>query len=213
MPSHVIKEGAGLEAADVAEGWGGKFRRSVGAVRVGACLGTGLAILLATGCSGSSSNIAQPLSSTSSDPAPSSSTSSGPNGSVSQQVLVQYRAFWSIVPAASAASVAKRQFILEPYADDPELASLLKGMRQQDRSGQMIYGRNLPRARVQSLSVQQRVAVVRDCQDSSHSGVEEKKSGRHLTVGKSRNLVVATMRLGDDGMWRVSFISYPKSTC
>jgi hypothetical protein len=86
-------------------------------------------------------------------------------------------------------------------------------MRMQDRSGQMIYGRNVPRARLQSMSVQQRVAVIRDCQDSSHSGVEEKKSRRHLTVGKSRNLVVATMRLGDDGVWRVSFISYPKSTC
>ena len=39
---------------------------------------------------------------------------------------------------------------------------------------------------------QQRVAVIRDCQDSSHSGVEQKRSRRHLTVGKNRNLVVAT---------------------
>lgn len=103
--------------------------------------------------------------------------------------------------------------MLVPYTADPELTSLLEGMTKQDRAGQMIYGQNVPRPEIQSLSDVQRVAVVRDCQDSSHSGVEDKSDHSRVTVGTARNLVVSTMHLGSDGVWRVAYVTYPSSKC
>lgn len=211
MPSHVVKEGAGLGAADIADGWEGKFRRIDGAVRVAACLATGLAILVATACSGSSNKIAQPLQSGSSA-APSSPDPSAA-GPPSQQVLAQYRAFWSVLPAASAAPAGERQAMLAPYAADPELTSVLQGMREADHQGTVFYGRDVPRPTIRSVSSVQGIAVIRDCQDSSHAGNKDRRTGRRLTVGVARHLVVATMNLGPDGRWRVASVSYEKSKC
>jgi hypothetical protein len=194
-----------------AEGGGAGLRRVRGTTRVAACLGIAAAVSLAAGCSGSSGGIAQPLPSQSLSPSATASPSN--RASPHEQALAQYRAFWSILPAVSAAPAAKRRAMLTPYVTDPELASLLKGMQQQDRAGQMIYGRNVPRPTVQSLSLPQKLAVIRDCQDSSHSGVEDKSNQRHVTVGTARNLVVSTLHLGSDGKWRVAFVSYPKSKC
>lgn len=213
MPSDVIKEGVGLEAEDSAEGWGGKLRRSEGAVRVAACLGTGLAILLATGCSGSSGGIAQPLASTTSAPISSSPTSSAAPGSVSQQVLAQYRAFWSALTPASRAPASEREAMLSPYTGNPELDSLLRAMREADGKGTVFYGRDVPRPAISSVSSVHRVAVIRDCQDSSHAGNKDRRTGRRLTVGVSRHLVVATMNLGPDAQWRVVSVSYERAKC
>jgi len=207
MPSHMIKEGASLPGSIDAEGGGAQLRRVQGAIRAAACLGIGVVLSFSAACSGSSSDIAQPPAGTSTTP------SSSTTQSDADRVLAQYRGFWALLPSVAAAPAAKRSAMLKPYAANPELTSLLTGMKKQDQAGQRIYGRNVPRPSVDSLSAPQRVAVIRDCQDSSHSGVEQKSDHRHLTVGTARNLVVTTMRLGDDGTWRVSYVTYPKAKC
>lgn len=140
-------------------------------------------------------------------------SSSSPTPSAPDQVLSQYRAFWAHLTPASLAAAGQRRAILAPFAEDPELTSLIRGMAQQDRRGEAIYGENVPHPTIGRLSVAQGLAVVRDCQDSSRSGVERRSTHARLTVGVKANPVVATLHLGADGTWRVSFVSYPKTTC
>jgi hypothetical protein len=102
---------------------------------------------------------------------------------------------------------------LAKIATDLELRSLLAGIAKERARGRVFYGAEVPRPRVQQLSTSKGVAVINDCQDASHAGVEDLKTGQKYTVGVARNHVVATMHRGTDGIWRVAFVSYPKSKC
>ena len=191
-----------------ATGGGAKLRRIGGSLRVLACAGVGAAVLLTASCSGSSGDIAQPLPSTSV-----SSTTPPASSSPDAEALSQYRQFWSVLPGVSAAKATGRRGMLQPFVTDPELSSLLQAMRAGDRRGTVFYGEDIPRPTVKSLSVAQKVAVINDCQDSSHAGNKDRRTGRRLTVGVARHLVVATMNLGADGKWRVASVSYEKTKC
>ena len=192
-----------------AGGGGTELRRVRGAARALACLGTALSMAFAAGCSSSSGGLAQPLPSDSTAP----SSAGSPSTNADQEALSQYRSFWSVLPQVSTATASKREAMLSPFTANPELDSLLQSMRAGDRQGTVFYGHDIPRPTVKSLSVPQKVAVIRDCQDSSHSGNKDKQSGRRLTVGVARHLVIATMNLGPDDKWRVVSVSYEKSKC
>jgi len=202
-------EGAAMTPAVVAGGGGAQLRRGRGTGALLACLGTA-GVLLSAGCSGSASGVAQPFTP---PPSATSSVSPSPTPSSRTLVLTQYAAFWSHLTAVSEAAAADRRQMLSAFATNPALNSLLKGMATADRKGQVFYGQDLPRPRLTRLSDQDGVAVVDDCQDSSHSGIADKSTGRHLTVGVSRNHVVVTMHRGDDGQWRVAFVSYTRTKC
>jgi hypothetical protein len=184
-----------------------------------AALALALSAAVVAGCSssGSSPQLGDPTSSTpaatTSAPSPTVSSSSPATGSVRSQILGQYDAFWKALPGASRASASHRRALLAKYSANPELTSLLAGMARQDREGKVIYGFDRPHAVVRTLAASQGVAVISDCQDSSHSGVARRSSGRHLTVGVKHNHVVSTMHLGRDDVWRVSFVAYPTTPC
>lgn len=204
------KEGAAMTQAVVAGGGGAQLRRDRGTVGLLACLGAVICGGLATGCTGSASGVAQPFT-----PPPSATSSPSPSTTASARTLVltQYGAFWSHLTVVSEAAAAERRQMLSAFATNPALGSLLKGMATADRKGQVFYGQDIPRPRLLRFSDQQGVAVVDDCQDSSHSGIADKSTGRHLTVGVSRNHAVVTMHRGDDGQWRVAFVSYTRTKC
>jgi len=85
-------------------------------------------------------------------------------------------------------------------------------MARGDRAGTVFYGEDQPRPTIAQMSIPQGLAVIRDCQDSSHSGNADRRTGRHLTVGVARHLVIATMHVSG-GTWRVAFVSYKQSKC
>jgi len=192
---------------------GGNRRRRAGGK--GGAAGFALAAAAAvavTGCSSNSSNLADPLPSRTSA-SPSSPPASSAPTSPTDAVLAQYRAFWAALTPASQAPASKRRAMLAPYAADPELKSLLDGMRRADSQGEVFYGADVPRPTVQTISTGRGVAVIRDCQDSSHAGNAKRSSGTPVTVGVARHLVVSTMHLLPDGKWRVVFVSYPNGSC
>jgi len=143
-------------------------------------------------------------------PPPAGTTS--PSTDTNQAVLSQYRHFWAALPAVSGAPPQDRRALLEPLAVNPELDSLLNGMAKQDSAAKGIYGQNVLSPRLQS-SGQTSIAVVTDCQDSSGSGVADRKTGRHLTVGVKRNPAATTLHQGADGTWRVAFVAYGGPSC
>jgi hypothetical protein len=127
-------------------------------------------------------------------------------------ILSQYRLFWSSLTRVSRMPAEARRGALEKFTIDPELKSLLTGMLRTDTKGQVFYGADVPRASQASVSPDGMTAVVNDCQDSTRSGVANRTTGQHLTVGVARNHVVVTMKKSA-GVWKVAFVSHTKTPC
>jgi hypothetical protein len=85
-------------------------------------------------------------------------------------------------------------------------------MRTADRKGQVFYGHDRANPTITAFSAARGVAVVDDCQNSSHSGLADRRTGATVTRGVRRNHVVVTMHL-NNGVWRVAFVSYPSTRC
>jgi len=182
----------------------GAVRGRCAARRIGTLIAAGLIV---GGCSvGNHVQLQQP-------PASDGPASPNPTAVAETRALTQYTAFWSELTPASRAAPGKRLQMLSQVSGDPELASLLHGMAHADQLGQVFFGQDVPRPKIAVFSLPRGIAVIDDCADSRSTGLQDRKTGRHLTVGVSRNHIVATMHLGADGEWRVVFVTYPKTSC
>ena len=168
-----------------------------------------------TSCSSSAKvRVDQPgTGSPSGSPTASGIPSPTPSLTVDQQILGQYGGFWKVQTKASLAEEADREAILAPFTIDPELHSLLDGIAAQRRLGRVFYGADIPRPAIEMLSTDRGIAVVRDCADSTQTGLMDAATGQKLTTGVERNPVVTTMHRGDDGSWRVTFLTHPEASC
>jgi hypothetical protein len=101
--------------------------------------------------------------------------------------------------------------VLSRVAVDPLLSRALSGARLQRQNGTVLYGQVIPRPTV--VSVSRGEARVADCQDASHAGQADAKTGKPRTVGVARSPVKASLILGDDGRWRVSDVDYLGGRC
>lgn len=72
--------------------------------------------------------------------------------------------------------------------------------------GEVGYGSHVLQPQV--VKVSGAAATVRDCQDSSRTGRMKIATGEKVTVGVKNVLVTVGMKLGADGVWRVSTADY-----
>ncbi|HEY0357969.1 MAG TPA: hypothetical protein VGD11_05275, partial [Mycobacteriales bacterium] len=90
-------------------------------------------VLVAGGCSGDGKGPVDP-------PPPSTASvtpSAPPTGRAEEQILAQYRRFWTeTLPAAQAAPAERRRTILAEVAMEPALSFLLDGIHDLDRTGE-----------------------------------------------------------------------------
>jgi hypothetical protein len=128
-----------------------------------------------------------------------------------ERILAQYRAFFNIQASASGSPEAQRRAMLEPYATDPALSRVLRGMHTSDKLGQVGYGQAVVRPSV--TKIDGRVAWVGDCQDTSASGRKERATGKVVTRGTKQAKVAATLKRGPDGVWRVATVDYQGDRC
>lgn len=178
--------------------------------------GVALALTLAA-CGGGSDGGTGPLvPAADGPPAPTATASATPSPTPSPTpvdpkaaVLAQYDRFWATLTPADLAPPALRRGMLAPVAEDPALTSLLNGMAHLDDQGQVFYGRPTLRPAVRDFRPDRRFALVFDCQDTTRNG-DADHSGNRLTVGMPRDPVEVSMNLGNDGLWRVSYIASPK---
>lgn len=171
-----------------------------------------IAVALVAGCGGSAHGVSTQTASTASA-SPSSSEPPTPTTDLRSEILDQYRGFWTHLTPASRAPAADRRGILTPFTSDPELTSLLRGIASDRARGRVFYGQPTIRARLTQLAEVSGIAVVSDCQDASKTGDRDVASGRLLTKGSPRTLVVSTMHRSSDGKWRVSFVTFPRHSC
>ncbi|MHB2023192.1 MAG: hypothetical protein ACYCO3_07685 [Mycobacteriales bacterium] len=139
--------------------------------------------------------------------------SPSPTAVAEARALEQYTAFWPLLGHASRAkTAAQKRAILAPYAADPALTSIVNAFIQQNERGQVVYGTDVVHPEIVSFSLSRGLAVIRDCQNSSRSGIEVAATGKPVTVGPPRNPVDSTMHL-IAGTWRIVFIQHPGGTC
>jgi hypothetical protein len=162
-----------------------------------------------TACDNARSPAAQPRPTP-----PAGATASADREAADRRAAEQaYRQFWQVSWTFDQ-HYAQNQWrdVLGAVAVDPELSLLLSGAQRQRQHGITLYGAVIPHPTVPPVNGKN-TATVRDCQDASHSGQADAKTGKAHTVGVARNPVVATLARGEDGRWRVSQIRYPGGRC
>ncbi|MTD57140.1 hypothetical protein [Amycolatopsis pithecellobii] len=176
-----------------------------------ALAGMVLAPMLVAGCSGadapaptSSPNLSAPSQ------APSAPSASGQDQR--QAVEAAYTQFWPRTMHADDKPEDTWHDALAAVATDPQFTTTLNAMRYQKQAGIKIYGDVT--ARIVSVEVSGDTAKVVDCQDASHTGQADAKTGDRKTVGVPRNPVNASLkRDSSDGQWKVAEVSFPGGTC
>ena len=128
------------------------------------------------------------------------------SGDVSQVILAQYRAFFASLVPLSKTEPNARFTAMKRLAVDPELTQIMGAMAAATQAGEVYYGDHVLRPKIDSL--QPDSATILDCQDTSAHGREVAATGKKVTVGRKNDYAQVTMKLGDDGIWRVATVGY-----
>jgi len=175
-----------------------------------------LAALLALAACGNDAPGASQPSGSSSPPAtvtlPSPPTTPNPSGDNRGQTVVldQYRSFFHALPEASRLDKEPQITWLRRYLTKPALSQVAGTLAAQRAYGKVLYGEAV--LRPDAVAVHGSTATIRDCQDTSASGVQDVKTGRQETKGLPRTLVVTTLK-AIDGTWKISSIDYRGPKC
>jgi hypothetical protein len=142
-------------------------------------------------------------------PAPSPSVR--PTGTAEEQILGQYRRFWTeALPSALAAPEPERRDILRTVVAEPLLAELLRVARLFDVKNEVANG--IPVLIHQTVSREAREAVVVGCVDMSTAVRTDRQTGKITYRGKPRDPTHAYFTVGSDGVWRVYSLDEPEGS-
>lgn len=167
-----------------------------------------ISLLAVSGCDGTDS-----VSSDSTATPQSASTLPPPASAVEQTAAVEaaYRRFWSVSWDVDKQPPARWRSLLASVSVDPQLTRLYAGTKAQRAAGIRLYGRVVPRPSVGRIGGGR--AEVTDCQDASHAGQADARTGAPKTVGVARAPVTASVVHGSDGGWRVAEVRYRGGSC
>lgn len=153
-----------------------------------------IAGFLLAGCTSDES--AAPLPSAS--PPPTSSPHQ-PDDSAAKR---SYVAFIAILDRADSIPEEQRSQKLSLYMTEPQLSKVINRIKEMKGDDITSYGKLNPH--VQSIQVNDRHAVIQDCQDSSYAGIMNSRTGEKLNRGIENESVTAYLSKGADGRWRVT---------
>lgn len=127
-------------------------------------------------------------------------------------VVAAYDEYWVQTHEVPHQPLSTWRKAMAEVAVDPQLKTVLQGMRFARDVGITSYGSVT--SRVSEVAVNGKVATVVDCQDASNSGKADLKTGEKRTVGVARNSVRARLeRDPTDGTWKVAQITFPGGDC
>jgi hypothetical protein len=141
------------------------------------------------------------------------SRSASTSGQDRAAVLAAYQEFWRVGRTFDRDyPPAQWRAVLSQVATDPVLSRAVSGAQLQRQNGTVLYGQVIPHPTVTSLDPAGQ-ARVSDCQDASHAGQADAKTGKPKTVGVAHSPVRAILLRGTDGRWRVSDVEYVGGRC
>jgi hypothetical protein len=128
-------------------------------------------------------------------------------------VAAAYQQFWDLqVRFDSAYPEDQWRAVLSSVTADPELTRSVDGALVQKRNGIKAYGWIGTHPVVSPINGAN-TAAIKDCQDASHAGQADARTGAPRSVGIKNMPVTATLLRGADGRWRVSDVRYPGGRC
>jgi hypothetical protein len=143
---------------------------------------------------------------------PAATPAQGPaHSTVEEAVLAVYRNLYPAGQRAEKTSPEERKAILESVATQPLLDRMLRGIAALRTTGRVTWGS--PVIHASDIEIKGDRATLRDCQDGTKSGQANDKTGERLTHGKGGTHLVATLRKGKDGAWRVAKVEQVKEPC
>jgi hypothetical protein len=165
----------------------------------------------AVGCSGQASVSLPPKASPVSAPASAATSASAQPPKAA--VAAAYAGYFPVLLAAEKAPASRAQAMLAPYAAQPYLGHVLSQMASYQAQHEVSTGYVVPH--VTSVQVSGGLATVRDCQDASHAGLADSRTGRAVpgTTGSSRTFLIATLARGADGRWRLTSLAHTAASC
>ncbi len=103
--------------------------------------------------------------------------------------------------------------MLAPYVAEPYLGHLLAGMARYRVRNETAWGHVVPH--ITEVTVNGGGALVRDCQDDSHAGLADSRTGAVLphSAGSAQTNIVATLTRGSDGRWRMTALEQLDAPC
>jgi hypothetical protein len=184
------------------------FRRLTAVVSACATL-----TLATAGCRGTTPRTGPPTGggATAVSPASPPDRATAPAVDTRAAVEAAYRQFWSVSWDVDKQPASQWRMVLAMVSVDPMLTRLVAGTKAHQQAGIRLYGQVRPRPTVRGIAGNR--ATVSDCQDASHAGQADARTGKPKTVGVARSPVEATMLRGADGRWRVSDVRYTGGSC
>lgn len=165
-------------------------------------------VVILSGCQASGGSSAPPPISAkaASPPVPSPSSLSG-----GEAVVAVYRDLYSSGQLAERTPANGREPILARVAAQPLLNRMLRGIAALQATDRVTWGS--PVIHTFNVAIKDDRATLHDCQDATGTGQADAKTGERLTHGKSGTHLVATLRKGKDGAWRISTLEQVKEPC
>jgi hypothetical protein len=167
------------------------------------CVAGAVVVLVLAGCGDDSPGPVLPPVPSSGSPSASASRSPSakPTGTAEEQILAQYRRFWTeVYPAMMVAPAGQRRAILQQLITQPLLKALLETADEFDRRNQ--ESRGAPQLSNIAVSRRGNEGMAVGCVDFTNVPLVDKRTGeiienRPLRVSSQMNL-----KRGPDGVWR-----------
>jgi hypothetical protein len=143
---------------------------------------------------------------------PSSAPAATPT-SARSAVIAAYTAYFPVSKAAERASPARARAMLSPYAAPSYLRRVLSQMASYQAKHELAWGHVVPH--ITRVQVRGPLARVYDCQDASHAGLADARTGRVIkgTRGSAHTYLIADLARGSDGRWRLSSLAHVAVPC
>jgi hypothetical protein len=159
-------------------------------------------LILAAGCSAGPATVTLPRKSS---PASAVKAAALPRLTPRQQVIAAYTGYTQALPEAEASqSAARVRAMMSPYLSASAVTALLRAFRAAWRKHEISYGS--PVTHIMRVTITGNRAVVDDCANDSHSGLENARTGQPIaaSLGASRvNLVTRLVRV--HARWLIGF--------
>jgi hypothetical protein len=168
-------------------------------------------VLAAAGCGSPAASVALPHKGGTASAAPVSLATPAPTPQ--QKVAAAYRGYWvAYAEAMTARSAARAQAILAPYQVPDGMPQLIKSLKAVWGAHDIAYGGAV--THVKGVQITGPRAILHDCLDLSHFGVEDQVTGRVISNSfglANQDYYIDLVRSG--GRWRVSNMQNVEVPC
>lgn len=156
--------------------------------------------LSSAGCSSDQPAVALPTESPAPE-LPSGLDSLSPTASDAEEIRHVHRQYLLLLERVATMPESERRQQLAEFMTEPQLTRTLKGVAELEAKNLTTYGSVV--STITHLDIRGRTATLKDCRDSSASGLMDKSTGKKINRGVPEDSTKTTLVKGRDGRWRV----------